>query len=257
MASGENMESKIFARLSRPIKSFINREKPFSLEFGDKMIYRLAIKTQIWMKGDDPVKIVKEACEGVLGEIDTDNIVVAVSEKAVSCSQGRAVLIDEINPGALAKFLSKRVTKTPVGIGLGIPETMQLAINEVGVPRILLATAASALTRPFGMKGVFYMVAGQKARSVDGPTEYVIPPYNKYAVMGAQNADQVCRDISKALGGKRVVIIDANDIGRRFIGTSGNVSDAEISYVDHAFADNPLCNASEQTPIGIVVWEDK
>ena len=55
-----------------------------------------------------------------------------------------------------ARLLSRFVSRTPVGVGLGHPATMQLAIDEVGLPRILLASVAAAVTRPFGMRGVFY-----------------------------------------------------------------------------------------------------
>jgi hypothetical protein len=52
------------------------------------------------------------------------------------------------------------VTRPGYGIGLGTPQTMQLAIDEVGAPRILFAAAASAVTKPFGIHGVFYRLAG-------------------------------------------------------------------------------------------------
>ena len=42
--------------------------------------------------------------------------------------------------------------------------------DEVGAPRILLAAAASAVTKPFGVHGVFYRVAGPQAKAIDGPT---------------------------------------------------------------------------------------
>jgi len=46
--------------------------------------------------------------------------------------------------GRLARYLERFVTRPGYGIGLGSAETMELAIREVGAPRILLAAAAAA-----------------------------------------------------------------------------------------------------------------
>ncbi|MFR3992055.1 MAG: hypothetical protein ACLTY5_05725 [Angelakisella sp.] len=68
----------------------------------------------------------------------------------------------EIKPRPLAKFLCKFVLKTPYGIGLGIPETMEMAIRECGTFRILVAAAVSAVGKLFGIRGWFYKVAGKR-----------------------------------------------------------------------------------------------
>jgi hypothetical protein len=49
-------------------------------------------------------------------------------------------------------------------------EMLQLAIDEVGAPRILLAAAVSGITKPFGVPGLFYRIAGPQAAAIDGPT---------------------------------------------------------------------------------------
>ena len=104
-----------------------------------------------------------------------------VSEKIVAISQGRAFPIDEMNPSWLAKFLVKFVYKSPHGIGISSPYTMQLALEDVGLPRILLGCAAAAVTKPFGIRGALYKVCGYRARAIDGPADGVIAPYNRYA----------------------------------------------------------------------------
>ena len=60
-------------------------------------------------------------------------------------------------------------TKTPHGIGLGIPETMQLAIDEAGAPRIVAAAAVSAAGEVVGKRGLFYKVAGATWRPSTAP----------------------------------------------------------------------------------------
>ena len=104
------------------------------------------------------------------------------------------------------------MTRPGYGIGLGSAETMELAIREVGAPRILLAAAASAITRPFGIHGLFYRVAGPQATAIDGPTSYTIPPYNEAATLGPKDPNGAARAIAAALDAP-VAIIDANDAG--------------------------------------------
>ena len=102
-------------------------------------------------------------------------------------------------PGRLARFLERFVTRPGYGIGLGSAETMELAIREVGAPRILFAAAASAVTRPFGVHGVFYRLAGPQAKAIDGPTSYTIPPYNQAATLGPRDPDAAARAIAAAV----------------------------------------------------------
>lgn len=206
---------------------------------------RYPIKTHVIMSGEDlrPVmdKYVKENVKS------TDTII--MSEKAVAISQGRAIPIEDIKPSKLAKLLVKFVYKSPYGIGLGTPWTMELAIRDVGVPRILLAAFCSAVTKPFGIRGVFYKVAGEKARSIDGPADYVIAPFNHYAKMAPLEPDKTAKMLSDYVGCD-FVIIDANDLGVEVLGRSSDKID--IQFCKQVFKDNPLCQSGESTPIAIV-----
>jgi hypothetical protein len=174
--------------------------------------------------------------------------VVAVSERMVAITQGRSYPIKDIRPGRLARFLERFVTRPGYGIGLGSAETMELAIREVGAPRILLAAAASAITKPFGVHGVFYRVAGAQAKAIDGPTSYTIPPYNHAATLGPSDPDRAARELAAAIDAP-VAIIDANDAGCAVLGASPGI---DRRFVERLFADNPLGQAREQTPICIV-----
>ena len=120
---------------------------------------RHPVRTHL-VTADDDAAAVLDRYVGPLGD---DVRLVAVSERMVAITQGRSYPISEIRPGRLARLLERFVTRPGYGIGLGSAETMQLAIEEVGAPRILLAAAASAVTKPFGVHGVFYRVAGPQA----------------------------------------------------------------------------------------------
>lgn len=172
-----------------------------------------------------------------------------ISERIVAISQGRAYPIKDIHPSWLAKLLVRFVHKSPYGIGLGSPWTMELAVREAGAPRILFAALASAITKPFGMRGVFYNVVGKNINAIDGPCSYTLPPFNEYAKLGPAKPNHVANELAKQLG-CGVVIIDANDLGVVILGKSSK----EISEdtCKQAFKDNPLGQSTERTPLCIV-----
>jgi hypothetical protein len=159
-----------------------------------------------------------------------------------------------VRASSLARLLARFVGKTPVGIGLGMPQTMQLAIEEVGALRILLAAVAAAFTRPFGIRGVFYRVAGPQAAAIDGPTPGTLPPYNTHAKKAPADPDGVARRLAALLsagagGPIGVAVIDANDIGVNILGTSTGV---DRGLLVELFRDNPLGQGHQQTPIALI-----
>jgi hypothetical protein len=205
---------------------------------------RHPVRTHLVTADDDAAEVLAR----YVGRLAEDVRLVAVSERMVAITQGRSYPIKDIRPSALARLLQRFVTRPGYGIGLGSAETMELAIREVGAPRILLAAAASALTKPFGVHGVFYRVAGPQAKAIDGPTSYTIPPYNQAATLGPRDPDGAARTLAAAVGAP-VAVIDANDAGCAVLGASPGV---DRHFVEALFADNPLGQAREQTPACVV-----
>jgi len=214
------------------------------IKVGDQNYNRIHIRTHVITKDDDIFEVVEKYASDQLKPEDY----LFISERVVAITQGRAYKIDEIKVGRLAKLLVKFVYKSPYGIGLARPQTMQLAINEAGAIRILLAAVVSAITKLFGIKGVFYHVAGHGVNAIDGPCDYTLPPYNKYAVLGPKDPDHVAQKLSDRYNAK-VIIIDANDLGVDVLGASVG-ADKELAV--KLFVDNPLGQSNEQTPIAIV-----
>lgn len=211
----------------------------------DGSVYaRYPVRTHLVTADDDAADVLRR----YVGVVPGDTRLVAVSERMVAITQGRAYPIRDITPGRLARVLERFVTRPGYGIGLGSAETMELAIREVGAPRILLAAAASAVTKPFGIHGVFYRLAGAQAKAIDGPTSYTIPPYNQAATLGPRDPDGAAQALSDALEAP-LAIIDANDAGCAVLGASRGV---DRRFVERLFADNPLGQAREQTPICLV-----
>ena len=175
--------------------------------------------------------------------------ILLLSEKMLACAQGKARPIDSIHPSGLARLLCRYVRKTDYGIGLSMPETMQCALDECGVFRILLASAAGAAGRFFGKKGWFYRVAGYKAAAVDGPCAFTIPPYDRCVIPAPSHPGKTARMVSNILG-CAVLIIDCNDIGSRILASSDRKLDR--AFFLRVLEQNPLGQSREQTPIGIL-----
>lgn len=205
---------------------------------------RAPLKTPLVSAGDDLLQVLRRVTDDQLEAGD----LLVLSEKIVAISQGRSFPIQEIRPRPLARFLSGHVTRTPSGIGLGIPETMELALREAGGARILYAAAVSALARPFGRRGVFYRIVPQAVAAIDGPTRGTLPPYNTHAKLGPKNPAAVAQSLSDALG-VGVAIVDANDLDVSVLGAS---SDVDTQTVRTLFWDNPLGQGHEQTPVALI-----
>ena len=219
--------------------------KNLIIEIGDRKYARYPIKTHlITPKDKDLGRIVEKYVKEHLESGD----IIFIGEKIVSIIQGRSYQKDEIKPSRLARFLSSFVTKTPIGIGLGIPETMQLAVEEVGRFRLIVAVVAGALGKLLGVKGLFYIIAGEQARAIDGPVPYAIPPYNDYVSKGPVQAKKVAENISRKIGFP-VVIVDACDFGVNVLGISQGI---DKKLIIKTLKDNPLGQCSQQTPLGIL-----
>src|SRR3989338_5596466 len=243
-----------------------NTGKNLIIEVDGRRFTRYPIRTKLITSEDsDIVEIVQEYA----GKYVESGDIVFISEKAVAITQGRSYPLEKVKASWLAQFLSRFVMKTPVGIGLGSPQTMQLAIEEVGVARILTAAIIGALGKIVGIRGIFYMIAGHGARSIDGAVPYAIPPYNTYVSKGPLNASEVSektrvlilekistrmstQDLSALVSKKKdigVAIVDANDIGVNILGASKGVDKKLVAKI---IKDNPLGQSDEQTPIGII-----
>lgn len=223
-----------------------NEKKSLEIETSGGTYQRYPVKTHVVMAGDSLTEIMDRYVKPYLEQED----MIFISEKIIAISQGRAFDIDEIKVSPLANFLCKFVYKSPYGIGLGSPWTMELAIRDIGVPKILLAAFCSAVTKPFGKRGVFYKIVGDAGRAIDGPCDYTLPPYNHYAKLAPKDPDKVAAMLREYTGCKAVVVMDANDIGREILGVSS--PEVDIGLCKEIFKDNPLGQASQQTPIAIV-----
>jgi len=229
------------------VSAAANEGKALEVVVDGTTYQRIPLKTRVVMPGDE----LDEVIASYAADHVQDGDILFVTEKIVAIMQGRSYQMSEIQARPLARFLSRYVTKTAYGIGLGIPETMEFALREVGTPRILFAAAVSAVTKLFGRSGDFYRIAGDKARAIDGPTPGTIPPYNTAVVLGPERPREVAAHVQTLLkADAQVAVVDINDLGGNILGSTLG-RDGEKLLV-RILKDNPLGQGHQSTPLGII-----
>jgi len=237
----------------KPSNEFIaNPGKEIEIDVDGVKYKRLPVRTRlITMKDTDIVPIIEDYVKPYLEPGD----ILFVSEKALTITQGRIVDMSDIHVSPLARLLARNVgnyygTSDFHGFGHGTTIAMQLFVEEAGVPRILFAAAISAITRPFGIKGLFYQICGKSAKSIDCPMSFLILEYAHAAKLAPKNPGGEAKRIKKAVGDHEVVILDANYRGAFSLGkTNSAITEA---FIGKLFRDNPLGQSDEMTPFAIV-----
>ncbi|MFG1928128.1 hypothetical protein [Cryptosporangium sp. NPDC048952] len=264
-------EEKEPVRIKGPLEA--NANKQLEITVGKERWLRFPIRTELFTSGDDYTRRITGYVSEFIEHVRADGSYLTafngpwyllVSEKIIAISQGRSYFIWDIEPSWWARTLAKFVVKTPYGIGLGSPWTMELAIREAGLPRILFAAGVSAAGKAVGKRGLFYQVAGHSVRAIDGPTEYSVYPANVSAKLAPAHPDRVASKLKSTIAATLgeaglsqlaqtlagVVVIDANDIGRNVLGSD---ADRPEEFFENLFGDNPLGQGSEQTPLSVAV----
>ena len=201
----------------------------------------LPIKTELLRPGDDLAEIIVRHTAGVAKPGD----LIAIAETVVAIVQGRLVYCEDINPGYFATRLNKLFE---MNSSLSSPYAMEMAIREVGLPKILMATAAGVVGKARGKAGEFYRVAGRAVATIDDCTG-TLPPFDKHVVMGPARGDQLVASL-KAATGFEIAIVDANDLGKVDV---LHLSDpSRFNAVVEALKPNPQGNAGEMTPIVLI-----
>lgn len=146
-----------------------------------------------------------------------------------------------------ARLLARFVRPHQDTLGLSVPAKMQWVLEAVGRPRIYAAALAAGVTRPFGFRGMFYRIAGDPAREIDGGvTPYegrLFPPFE------SGEAQSICNELEEKLD-TGVAIVDINDFGGTIRATSRRALPARALMA--ALADNPLRQRSTGIPLVLV-----
>ena len=204
---------------------------------------RKAIKTHFVCEGESLNRIVSTYALPCYRENDF----ISVSEKIVSLCQGRVVRREQIVIGRWAKLLSRFASHPDTGVGVGEAIKMQYAIDTVGLPKVLWAAVASAVTKPFGRRGVFYEIVGQEVSGLDGFYDHVWPEYRDIGIELPSDPRGACNEVRRELGISSM-IVDANDLGQEILGYSDDLEPLR-DHLKEFIADNPAGQSRECTPI--------
>lgn len=222
---------------------YINNNKAALITVNNKQYRRKAIKTHFVKQGESYINIMQTYALPEYQEGDF----ISISEKIIALCQNRVVKKEDLKVGFWAKTLSKFASRTSAGVGVGEALKMQYAINKVGLPKILYASIASALTKLFGKKGVFYEIVGQEVAGLDGFYNKVWDEYGEIGIEMPENPFGVCNEIKEKLG-ISCMLVDANDLGQEILGFSNDLKEKE-AFLKEFIKDNPAGQEKELTPI--------
>ncbi len=228
------------------MKFVANEGKNVEIKVENEIYLRHAIKTKFVEKGDSYIEIIKKYVKPIYREGD----IVSISEKIISLCQNRIIKREDINIGFWAKILSKFASHPDSGVGVGETIKMQYAINTVGLIKVLFASMASAITKIFGIKGVFYKIVGLEVSGLDGFYDHVWKEYKDIGIQIPNNPTKVCNEIKEKLKISSM-IVDANDLGQVILGKSKDIK-IENNILIKMIRDNPAGQSREQTPFILI-----
>ena len=208
---------------------------------------RYAIQTHFVEVGESQTELIEKYVRPLYQEGD----MVSFGAKVMAMCTNNVKTRQQVKPGFWANFLWRFAAINHTGVGMHEPYKLQLVIDMCGLPRVLLAVFCSAVTKPFGIKGVFYKVCGKGVGGIDG--FYFRSSFDRYkelALINPPNPVELCNELEKETG-IPVVLMDANDIEQNQLGKCDNfpLTDDEIQ---DAMQDNPSGQGDELTPLILI-----
>jgi len=212
-----------------------------------KRYQRFAIQTHFVEVGENQADLVRRYVLPLAKPGD----MLAFGAKVMAMCTRNVKTREEVKPGFWANLLWRFAAINTTGVGMHEPYKMQLVIDMVGLPRVLLGAAAAAVTKPFGMRGLFYKICGQGVGGIDG--FYFRSSFERYkqlALINPPNPQELSDELEKETG-IPVVLMDANDIEQNQLGKCKDfpLTDDEIQ---DALRDNPSGQGDELTPFILI-----
>ena len=208
---------------------------------------RYAIQTHFVEVGENQADLVRKYVLPIAQEGD----LLAFGAKVMAMCTKNVKTRDEVKPGFWANLLWRFAGINVTGVGMHEPYKLQLVIDMVGLRRVLLGAAVAAVTKPFGVHGLFYKICGQGVGGIDG--FYFRSSFDRYkqlALINPPNPVELCDALEKECG-IPVVLMDANDIEQNQLGKCSDfpLTDDEIQ---DAMRDNPCGQGDELTPLILI-----
>ena len=234
----------------KQVKIELMYSKKIIISINEEKWARYPIKTHFIEIKDNIEDIIEKY---ILFSVEKNDIVV-LCQKIVAIIQGKIVYKKDIKVSHWAKFLSKFVKKTPYGFSVGNPLKMQVAIDLASLSRILLASFLGGIAKIFGIRGIFYRVAGHQINQIDGFYGDAFPEYAEMGILGLENLDSFCDQLKEKYG-ISFVVADINDLGGNILGKSNDLKNKNKLLLQ-ILKDNPAGQSNEQTPIIILRKND-
>ena len=159
--------------------------------------------------------------------------------------QGKYIDYRNVQASLLSRLICKGFHPTS---SLATACGMQTLIDTSGPTRVMISWLIGAVFKSFGVKGIFYRLAGEQARLIDDITG-TTPPYDKSIVLGPIDTQNFCFKASKELN-VNVAVVDVNDLGRVKVVSTSNVN--KIELIKRALKTNPAGNSNQQTPLVLI-----
>ena len=108
------------------------------------------------------------------------------------------------------------------------------------------------ITKIFGIKGVFYKIAGHGIDGIDG--FYMNSSFDLYhdlALLNPENPSKVCNEVSNAFG-MDCMIVDANDFDVNILGKNDKLNAESEIFLKSLIKDNPAGQSDELTPFILI-----
>lgn len=213
-------------------------DKYVTLDRGERV---LPIRTPLLLPGNDIYTIFEKYVSLHYKNGD----IFVICESALAITEGRVYYCEDIKPGFLATHLNKFFK---MDSSLSSPYSLEMALREVGAPRMLFSMLIGVLGKIIGKDGMFYRFAGRAVATIDDCTG-TLPPFDKYVVMGPKDPKGLVKEFYKKTGVK-LAVVDVNDLGRVDVLALLDPKDRQL--VMESLKTNPQGNANEQTPIALI-----
>ena len=177
--------------------------------------------------------------------------VLAFGAKVMAMCTDSVKTKDDVHPGLFARTAARFAGINSTGVGMHEPYKLQLVVDMCGLPRVLLASFVSAVTRPFGVKGLFYKICGHGVAGIDGfYFRSSFDVYKEMALINPEHPQELC-DALTAETGVPTVLMDANDIDQNQLGKAHDFPLTDDQIQD-ALRDNPFGQGDELTPLILI-----
>lgn len=200
------------------IKQDSNPGRKLTASFNGKIFARYPVVTPIVEIGDSLADFIEKYAVPYA----VDNEIICISAKVVSICNSYVIHQSEVPISLLARLIVKFVKKWPGDIGYSHPRKMQVAINQVGYPRIVLALALGTIFKLLGRPGYFYKIAGNNINAIDGFNPVSKPPMNEYAILPPKDGNKLCDNLENKFN-RAFVILDGNNIDNNILGMSKEI----------------------------------